>query len=589
MEECPSKSPEKSSPSFPEDAEDDDEDNGEIIGYQMRSPDRNLADPNDINDGPNDVTMVADDDDEPNRPSSCAVDSPRHPADPSDKKVHWTNANIQTLLDYVEKHLEEFNVHKKHKQVWQAIGSEMEHLGFTTEHCYNKWKNLRRDVRLLVNNPQKAVRNADILRRVARLILIIYPNVDATTMQVCSDRTGIRSTPCTPGGLGSSTVKSLPTMAHPPDSPAFHRLANCTTPRSSTPSHYSNTPHTLDHKPYTNGLHSSNDNPVPGTVLFTNLGPNNPPSVNKFINISPNENTNNSARVAPAVLTSANQSSSPEVDTVSQTQPNLPFLFSPAAAALLVQSQFFTDLIRQQQRVNETESAQSTNGHPSHTPDLIPISTILQAGVQSVNGSGLHGGGSLPAVSLAATLLNGLVGSNAPSLSSNEDVSVGTSVGSSATNGLMVNVNALNGLVTSNGSGELNLPSSTSSRMSIDPTCPLSVHTSSMTTISAAAAAASILERIPPGSELACVVERLRDEEAVHVRLTDMVAHIADELRAAGQRRQAALEQLLTLVKAGSVVVSSNSGGTRLNNGTGANLNSLFHGQTATADTGGMA
>ncbi|KAF5395150.1 hypothetical protein PHET_06977 [Paragonimus heterotremus] len=466
-----SKSPEKSSPSFPEDAEDDDDDPVDIRSMKYTpckmTGSGTLHD--DEHEPPPDVTMLADDDEDDlgqTRAFSLTVDSPRHPTDSSEKKVHWSNQNVQTLLDCVEKHLDEFNIQKKHKQVWQTIGSEMEPLGFTMEHCYNKWKNLRRDVRLLVNNPQKAVRNADILRRVARLILVIYPNIDATTMQVTGlDRNGGKSAPATPLGLsGLSCKANIPSSLHAPDSPRFV-VTGSGTPHSLTPCFHSTTPNGIKHKHDRDTLESS----LPGTALFTNLGP--------------------------------------ECDThdyVTETKPNsqatgFPFIFNPAAAALLVQSQLFNDLLRQQQRTHDEESShmdatqqQHEQHHPAASTPKFTVGlhsnpTVTTTGIS--NGNGLHGNDAIQAASLASTLLNGLASSD--------------------------------------GSDHLAYPVA-------------STHMSDTL---------NQLDRLPPGSELAGVVERLRDEETVHMRLTDMMTHIADELRAAGMRRRATLDQLLGIMQ----------------------------------------
>ncbi|KAA0196203.1 hypothetical protein FBUS_09946 [Fasciolopsis buskii] len=259
---------------------------------------------------------------------ALVVDSPHHPADYSEK-VHWSNQNVQTLLDCVEKHLDESKIQKKHMQVWQTIRAEMEALGFTMEHCYNKWKNLRRDVSLLVNNPQNAVRNADILRRVARLILVIYPNVDATTMQVSGKRDDGKSAPSTP--IGSRQLNrqiNLPTSLHAPDS-----LPNGV------------------------GKHKGGGNPkcenmetncVPGAALFPNL------------------TSDNDVRDYTTVIPSTK--GDPETNKPST---GFFFFFIPAAAALLVQSQIFTDLLRQ-----ESESPPMDEPPVHHPAASIPKENV---------------------------------------------------------------------------------------------------------------------------------------------------------------------------------------------------------------------
>lgn len=147
----------------------------------------------------------------------------------------------------------------------------MEALGFTMEHCYNKWKTLRRDVRLLVNNPQKAVRNANILRLVAGFILVICPNIDAITMQVSGERNDGKSALSTP--IGSSQLNcrvNRPTALHAPGSPRY--IVPPGTPHSLTPGFH--------HTPNGVGKHKSGGNPngenmetncAPGAALFTNL------------------------------------------------------------------------------------------------------------------------------------------------------------------------------------------------------------------------------------------------------------------------------------------------------------------------------
>ncbi|VDP80688.1 unnamed protein product [Echinostoma caproni] len=485
------KSPEKSSPSFPEDVEDEEDDPIDHEVRQMKYPTRTIStDRHEEHETPADVTMLPEDDDdddiEQTRSFALVVDSPRHPADSSEKKVHWSNQNVQTLLDCVEKHLDEFNIQKKHKQVWQTIGAEMEALGFTMEHCYNKWKNLRRDVRLLVNNPQKAVRNADILRRVARLILVIYPNIDATTMQVSGERNGGKSAPSTPIGSGQLNCRvNLPTALHAPDSPRY--LMPPGTPHSLNPGfHHTGTPNGINKL---KGIGNTNcesmeTNCAPGAALFTNLASDNDP--HDYSTIIPSSTGDLKAN---------------------QPGTGFPFFFNPAAAALLVQSQLFTDLLRQQQQQQRPQDSESPPmDEPAHHPASSTPKVTVSTAAAHTNGQGLTNGvnclanntnnGTISSLSLASTLLNGLNSTENPH--------------------------------------HILLP----------------VVSASLTE------AGSSVDRLPPGSELAGVVERLRDEETVHMRLTDMVTHLADELRAAGMRRRATLDQLLGIMQGSRIPTS---------------------------------
>ncbi|TPP65056.1 Myb/SANT DNA-binding domain [Fasciola gigantica] len=481
------KSPEKSSPSFPEDVEDEEDDPIDHDVRQLKYSTR--TDRHDEHETPTDVTMLPEDDEEDDieqaRSFALVVDSPRHPADSSEKKVHWSNQNVQTLLDCVEKHLDEFNIQKKHKQVWQTIGAEMEALGFTMEHCYNKWKNLRRDVRLLVNNPQKAVRNADILRRVARLILVIYPNIDATTMQVSGERNGGKSAPSTP--IGSSQLNcrvNLPTALHAPDSPRY--IVPPGTPHSLTPAfHHTGTPNGVGkHKGGGNtNCENMETNCTPGAALFTNLASDN--DVHNYSTIVP---------------------SSTGDPKTNQSGTGFPFFFNPAAAALLVQSQLFTDLLRQQQQQRPQDSESPPVDEPlvhhpaASTPKVAATTTATHTNGQGltngVNCLSSNNGNTIPSLSLASTLLNGLSSAENPH--------------------------------------HILLPVVSAS---LADTC-------------------GSVDRLPPGSELAGVVERLRDEETVHMRLTDMVTHLADELRAAGMRRRATLDHLLGIMQGSRIPTS---------------------------------
>ncbi len=471
MEEYVCKSSDKSSPSFPEDADEDEErmerqfpdyhrPESQECRPQVESPAEQMA---------TDVTMVAEDEDEEMenvKQISIGIDSPRPIVDSGDKKVHWTTRHVQLLLDRVEEHLHEFNIQKKHKAVWQAIGAEMEPYGFSTEHCYNKWKNLRRDVRLLVNNPMKVVRNASILRRVARLILVIYPNVDASTMQVC-DRSGIKSTPVTPGGPGS-TVKTAISDVHLSglnsphcklDNPNLSRLTNALYGNGNDVGIHS-TPTTVE-KSFS-GLSKSGT--IPGTALFVNP-------------------------LANGDKPHFGDRAQPEPDS---TAP-LPFPFNPAAAALLLQSQLFSDLVKQQQPQTkpEDEVKSQDRAHDLSAPQNGPVPNTFNALQQALTNPPVNDFTNLP--TLTANLLNSLVG--------------------------------LTSQV-----GEASAP---------NPAASLFPNLSP-----------NILERFTSNNnEINGLVERLQAEEAVYCRLTDVLSHLAEELRAAGQQRQATLNQLIGLVK----------------------------------------
>ncbi|KAK4470003.1 hypothetical protein MN116_000029 [Schistosoma mekongi] len=576
-----SKSPEKSSPSFPEDVEDDDEDPMDLEPLKYSSLRQHISSNNTTNNesthnstniihttnGNNnihhttnhcddddvdeqlDVTMLPpeDEDDDlggPTRGFMANVDSPRHPTDSTEKKVHWSNQNVQTLLDCVEKHLDEFNIQKKHKQVWQIIGTEMESLGFTMEHCYNKWKNLRRDVRLLVNNPQKAVRNADILRRVARLILVIYPNIDATTMQVTGDRISTsKSTPNTPGGPGSisSTRLTLSSSLHAPDSPLYFGLSRTRTPHSLTPNFHSSNSlkYKTEQSSYDTTTNNATTTPVPGTALFTsNLRGSDSDSKKIHLSSTPNSTNHENNNTSTTISQQANS--------------GFPFFFNPAAAALLVQSQLFNDLLRQQTQLHDdstmpldsiqqreqffaltaslknalhstTNSSNSTTGTPTqHTTTNINNGSngsknIIANG--DFNTDNNNANNSLHVASLASNLLNGLNGLDT----------------SQYLNLLASEAGLLNGTTSH--------PNNYNSNNSNHPHHPQQSQQQLYTSIS---------DRLPPGSELAGVVQRLLNEETIHLRLTDMVTHLADELRAAGLRRRATLDQLLEIMQGGS-------------------------------------
>lgn len=473
MEEYACKSSEKSSPSFPEDADDEDEHVKAQYSEYIRPPSNGCRAQTESPLEPmaTDVTMVAEDEDEEMdsvKIPSTGIESPKPSADTGDKKVHWTTRHVQLLLDRVEDHLHEFNVQKKHKAVWQAIGIEMEPYGFTTEHCYNKWKNLRRDVRLLVNNPMKVVRNASILRRVARLILVIYPNVDATTMQVC-DRSGIKSTPVTPGGPGS-TVKSMVSDNHLSGMNSPHcKLDNSNLSRLTNALYNPgndlgarSTPSTVE-----KSFCVSKSSTVPGTALFVN---------------SLSDGVTKSSILAERVQ--------PEPDS---TAP-LPFPFNPAAAALLLQSQLFSNIVKQQQHQQEEIKPQE-RVHDLSSAAHNDVATALQHALSNPLSSTDFS--TLP--TLTANLLNSLVG------------------------------------LTSQVAAESNVPNLAAATNLFPPNI-----------------SPNILEPFVndnKASEITGLVERLQAEEAVHFRLMDTISHLADELRAAGQRRQATLTHLVDLVK----------------------------------------
>ncbi|CAH8509288.1 unnamed protein product [Schistosoma turkestanicum] len=645
-----SKSPEKSSPSFPEDVEDDDEDPMDLeplkyssLRQHINNTNINMTNNNtthntthnnnetnnnhcnggviDDDDDDNvdeqlDVTMLPleDEDDEINGTGGVGggggggttttthgfmlgIDSsPRHPIDSTEKKVHWSNQNVQTLLDCVEKHLDEFNIQKKHKQVWQIIGTEMESLGFTMEHCYNKWKNLRRDVRLLVNNPQKAVRNADILRRVARLILVIYPNIDATTMQVTGDRINStsKSTPNTPGGPGSlsssaaaaATRLTLSASLHAPDSPLYFGLSRTPrTPHSLTPNFHSfngikpkteqsnydnammiNTTPNANILPTTSTTGASTTTTtVPGTALFTNSNSNNHNSRN-----SDNDKKLRTSSTPNSINNNTNN-----------THSAFPFMFNPAAtAALLVQSQLFNDLLRHQP--HQTPPPPPSSSSLLHDMDSIQLDSIQQreqfmALTTSIKNA-LHGGsggtitnGNSNGVTLTQhTTTNNNNSSSGMNVSksgiTNGDFNADSNNNNSVNNPLHIAnlaTNLLNGLTSMDTSQYLNLLASEAGLLNGSGSSSITSHVNNYHHPTASHLQqqqqpqqpqplyTSITDRLPPGSELASVVQRLLNEETIHLRLTDMVTHLADELRAAGLRRRATLDQLLEIMQGG--------------------------------------
>lgn len=560
-----SKSPEKSSPSFPEDVEDDDEDPMDLEPLKYSSLRQHVNNNNNINNENNrnnntinhcdddvdeqlDVTMLPPEDEDDDiggttRGFMLNVDSPRHPTDSTEKKVHWSNQNVQTLLDCVEKHLDEFNIQKKHKQVWQIIGTEMESLGFTMEHCYNKWKNLRRDVRLLVNNPQKAVRNADILRRVARLILVIYPNIDATTMQVTGDRISTsKSTPNTPGGPGSlsSARLTLSSSLHAPDSPLYFGLSRTRTPHSLTPNFHSlnGTKYKTEQSNYDTTTNTPTTS-VPGTALFTSNS-----------RCSDNDKKHH-------VSSTPNSTNHDNNTTISQhANSGFPFIFNPAAAALLVQSQLFNDLLRQQQTQLQDDSIPLDS--IQQREQFFALTASLKNALHSTNSPNTTNGGNAALTQHTTnTNNNGINNANKSIITNGNDFNTDNN-NNNANNSLHVaNLasNLLNGLNGMDTSQYLNLLASEAGLLNGNTTSHLNNYNNTSHPHhqhqSQQQSYTSISDRLPPGSELAGVVQRLLNEETIHLRLTDMVTHLADELRAAGLRRRATLDQLLEIMQGG--------------------------------------
>lgn len=560
-----SKSPEKSSPSFPEDVEDDDEDPMDLEPLKYSSLRQHVNNNNNINNENNrnnntinhcdddvdeqlDVTMLPPEDEDDDiggttRGFMLNVDSPRHPTDSTEKKVHWSNQNVQTLLDCVEKHLDEFNIQKKHKQVWQIIGTEMESLGFTMEHCYNKWKNLRRDVRLLVNNPQKAVRNADILRRVARLILVIYPNIDATTMQVTGDRISTsKSTPNTPGGPGSlsSARLTLSSSLHAPDSPLYFGLSRTRTPHSLTPNFHSlnGTKYKTEQSNYDTTTNTPTTS-VPGTALFTSNSRCSDNDKKHHVSSTPNSTNHDNNTTIPQHANSG-----------------FPFIFNPAAAALLVQSQLFNDLLRQQQTQLQDDSIPLDS--IQQREQFFALTASLKNALHSTNSPNTTNGGNAALTQHTTnTNNNGINNANKSIITNGNDFNTDNN-NNNANNSLHVaNLasNLLNGLNGMDTSQYLNLLASEAGLLNGNTTSHLNNYNNTSHPHhqhqSQQQSYTSISDRLPPGSELAGVVQRLLNEETIHLRLTDMVTHLADELRAAGLRRRATLDQLLEIMQGG--------------------------------------
>ncbi|CAI2729508.1 unnamed protein product [Schistosoma spindalis] len=560
-----SKSPEKSSPSFPEDVEDDDEDPMDLEPLKYSSLRQHVNNNNNINNDNNrnnntinhcdddvdeqlDVTMLPPEDEDDDiggttRGFMLNVDSPRHPTDSTEKKVHWSNQNVQTLLDCVEKHLDEFNIQKKHKQVWQIIGTEMESLGFTMEHCYNKWKNLRRDVRLLVNNPQKAVRNADILRRVARLILVIYPNIDATTMQVTGDRISTsKSTPNTPGGPGSlsSARLTLSSSLHAPDSPLYFGLSRTRTPHSLTPNFHSlnGTKYKTEQSNYDTTTNTPTTS-VPGTALFTSNS-----------RCSDNDKKHH-------VSSTPNSTNHDNNTTISQhANSGFPFIFNPAAAALLVQSQLFNDLLRQQQTQLQDDSIPLDS--IQQREQFFALTASLKNVLHSTNNPNTTNGGNAALTQHTTNSNNnGINNVNKSIITNGNDFNTDNN-NNNSNNSLHVASlasNLLNGLNGMDTSQYLNLLASEAGLLNGNTTSHLNNYNNTSHSHHQhqpqQQSYSSISDRLPPGSELAGVVQRLLNEETIHLRLTDMVTHLADELRAAGLRRRATLDQLLEIMQGG--------------------------------------
>lgn len=484
MDEFPCKTSEKSSPSFPEDADYDEE---QLPVYNQSEPHENPPSAESpIDKLSSDVTLVADEEDdemEGIKPLASNLDSPKPNIDMGDKKVHWTTRHVQLLLNRVEEHLNEFNVQKKHKAVWQAIGAEMEPYGFTTEHCYNKWKNLRRDVRLLVNNPSKVVRNAAILRQVARLILVIYPNVDASTMQVC-DRSGIKSLPATPGGQGCANKTATVDVHYSGFNSPHGKLSNGTPPRPNNslyaaagPVNVHSTPSSVE-KSFCGAAKSGN---VPATALFVDSLSNGDKVQNIF-----------------------NQGSHPEPDSTGPFQ----FPFNQTAAALFFQSQLFSDLVKQQQLKSQMNSKSQDQVHDLSAAQNGSSNTfsILQQALSNPPCNDLS------ALSVITTnLINSMAGLT-PQVNESECPSTNSNNGNNTISANSTNPNPLLGLF---------------------PNIPL-----------------SLLERFAPNScEITEIIESLRAEDDAQFRVADMMSDAAEQLRRACQRRQAALDKLLDLVK----------------------------------------
>lgn len=499
MDDFPCKSSEKSSPSFPEDADYDDEQMPTYNHPESNEHPPSVESP--VEKLSSDVTLMADDDDdemEGIKPLTSNLDSPKPNTDVSDKKVHWTTQNVKLLLARVEEHLSEFNVQKKHKAVWQSIGAEMEPYGFTTEHCYNKWKNLRRDVRLLVNNPQKVVRNADILRRVAQLILFIYPNVDANTLQVC-DRSGQRSLPSTPRCVGG--VKSLP--ATPGGQGASNKMTSVNVNYSGF-----NSP---DCKM------SDSSSLRPSNNIYGSIGPvsvhSTPTSVVK--NFSGTSKSNNVPATALFVDSVSNgdkmqavfnQGSHPEPDS---TGP-FPFPFNQAAVDLFLQSHVFSDLLKQQQQQQQLKCQMESNPQDQ----LHDLSSIV------------HNGAPNPLSTLQQVL------SNPP----NNDLNVLSTVTANLLHSLAALTPQVNGSecpTRGNNSNAIPANNTQNPLLGLFPNLPT-----------------GLLERfIPSTSEITEIIETLRAEDDAQFRVAEMISEAAEQLRRASQRRQAAIEKLLDLLK----------------------------------------
>ncbi|VDO10970.1 unnamed protein product [Rodentolepis nana] len=493
MEDFPCKTSDKSSPSFP----DADYEEEQLPMYnQSDSRDHSMNGGSPVDKLGNDVTMVAEDEDDEmdgSRLLHSHLGSPKPNADMSEKKVHWTTRDVQLLLKCVEDHLEDFNVQKKHKAVWQAIGAKMEPYGFTTEHCYNKWKNLRRDVRLLVNNPSKVVRNSQILREVARLILIIYPNVNASTMQVC-DRSGIKSLPPTPGGQGVNYKQEMSYSGF--NSPHGKALAV----RANRSLYSSNV---------ANSIHSTPTSVGKSFCGITKSG--NIPASALFVDSRPNGSSNGNDKLQSLLN---NQGSHPEPDSTAPFQ-------LPSPNSLILQSQFLQNLLNQQQQApiksESQEQAQDLSASQNGSPD--PLSLIQQALAFPPSGD--------PNLSLLTANLLSSLANLTPSHNLNEPETP------PMTNGSTNNGNPLSG-VNDNNSNNNPINSLFSNQvLGLLPALP-----------------PNLLECFSPNlREINEIIDTLRAEDVTQARLAKMASDVATELHRSHQNRQVAMEKLLNIFK----------------------------------------
>lgn len=93
---------------------------------------------------------------------------------PATGKVHWSVERTMVLLDLVETNIERFGSSRTQRPLWKEIASKFcTRFSISTDdvngdHCYNKWKNLRRDLRDQ-RHSEKATRNPSIMTKVASL------------------------------------------------------------------------------------------------------------------------------------------------------------------------------------------------------------------------------------------------------------------------------------------------------------------------------------------------------------------------------------------------------------------------------------